>query len=82
MQELIKYVIQIQRKAYNNGHDNMGASIDVKAAALVILDYFKHLNPSQKALQIELSGIDELKYAKTLCAAANKAVRHYIVTLK
>lgn len=82
MQDLIKYVIQIQNKAYNNGHENMGASIDVKAVALDILRYFKHLNPVQKSLEIELSGLDELKYAKPLCSAAHKAVRHFVVTLK
>lgn len=82
MQDLIKYVISIQRKAYNAGHENLGASIDVKAAVLDILQYFKHLNPTQKALEVELLQLDELKYAKPLCSSAHKAVRHFVVTLK
>ena len=82
MQELIKYALGIQRKAYNAGHDNQGASIDVQAAVLDILQYFKHLNPVQKALEVELSTVDELKYAYPLCASAHKAVRHFVVTLK
>lgn len=82
MQELIKFVLGIQRKAYNAGHDNLGASIDVKAAVLDILQYFKHLNPAQKALEAELSQDDTLKYAYPLCSSAHKAVRHFVVTLK
>ncbi|QOI66421.1 rIII lysis inhibition accessory protein [Erwinia phage FBB1] len=82
MQELVKFVLGIQRKAYNAGHENSGASIDVKAAVLDILQYFKHLNPTQKALETELVALDELKYAKPLCSSAHKAVRHFVVTLK
>ena len=78
----IKSILDIQRKAYNAGHENYGASIDVKAEMLDILEYFKHLNPAQTALKTELQEDDNLKYAKQLCSAARKAVRHFIVTLK
>lgn len=82
MNEIIKSILDIKRKSWNAGHENYGASIDVKAEALDILEYFKHLNPSQKALATELASQDELKYAKPLCSAARKAVRHFVVTLK
>lgn len=82
MQENIKHILTIQRQAWRNGHTNYGASIDVQAVMLYFLKYFKHLNPAQKALEEELSQLDELKFAKRLCSRAHKAVRHYIVTLK
>ena len=82
MKDTIKFVLDIQRQSWNNGHENYGASIDVKAAMLDLLGYFKHLNPAQKALEAELKEQDELKYAKPLCAKAHKAVRHFVVTLK
>lgn len=82
MQEHITQVLSVQRQAWNNGHQNYGSSVDVKAAALHFLNYFKHLNPAQKALSDELVATDELKYAKRLCSRANKAVRHFIVALK
>ena len=80
--DTIAFVLNIQHQAWNNGHDNYGASIDVKAAMLDLLEYFKHLNPAQKAVETELKEQDELKYAKPLCAKAHKAVRHFVVTLK
>lgn len=79
---IIKNALDIQRQAWNNGHENYGASIDVHAETLVVLKGFKHLNPLQKALMVELEAKDELKYAKSLCSAARKAVRHFVVTLK
>lgn len=82
MQSIIKSALQAQRKAWEHGHENYGASIDVKAELLSVLKGFKHLNPAQKALEIELSAADELKYAKPLCVFARKGVRHFIVSLK
>ena len=82
MQENINHILTLQRSAWRNGHDNYGASIDVQAATLYFLKYFKHLNPAQKALEEELSQLDELKFAKQLCSRAHKAVRHFVVTLK
>ncbi|UNA02321.1 RIII lysis inhibition accessory protein [Serratia phage SP1] len=79
---IIKNALDIQRQAWNNGHENYGASIDVHAETLSVLKGFKHLNPAQKILLAELEGKDELKYAKSLCSAARKAVRHFVVTLK
>jgi hypothetical protein len=78
----LQHALELQRNAWNNGHENYGASIDVEAEALEILRYFKHLNPAQKALEEELQKLDELKYAKRLCSRAHKAVRHFVVTLK
>ncbi|QPB12387.1 rIII lysis inhibitor accessory [Providencia phage PSTCR6] len=80
--KFVQLALDLQRAAYQNGHENYGASIDVLAEALRILDGFKHLNPAQKALQIELTENDNLKYAKPLCSSARKAVRHFVVTLK
>lgn len=82
MNEQIERILTIQRQAWRFGHDNYGASIDVKAAMLHFLQYFKHLNPAQKALETELLAVDELKYAKRLGSRAQKAVRHFVVTLK
>lgn len=78
----IQSILEIQRAAWARGHENYGSVIDVKASALFFLQYFKHLNPAQKALLDELIQIDELKYAKRLCSRAHKSVRHFIVTLK
>ncbi|EQA7786895.1 hypothetical protein ACX818_001489 [Acinetobacter baumannii] len=82
MEKEIQNILNIQRAAWKRGHENYGSSIDVKAAALHFLQYFKHLNPAQKKLEEILSQEDDLKYAKRLCSRANKSVRHYIVTLK
>ena len=79
---IITNVLSIQRQAWNSGHENYGASIDVQSELLFVLKGFKHLNPLQKALQVELEALDELKYAKVLCSASCKAVRHFVVTLK
>ncbi|QPI13902.1 rIII lysis inhibition accessory protein, rapid lysis phenotype [Serratia phage 4S] len=79
---IIKNALDIQRQAWNNGHENYGASIDVHAESLSVLKGFKHLNPVQKSLMAELESQDFLKYAKPLCSAARKAVRHFVVTLK
>lgn len=78
----LHHALELQRHAWNNGHENYGASIDVEAEALEILHYFKHLNPVQAALASELEAKDELKYAKPLASAARKAVRHFVITLK
>lgn len=78
----ITRILEIQRTAWNHGHDNYGAGIDVQAEALAVLKGFKHLNPAQTAVRVVLEAADELKYAKPLCTSARKAVRHYIVTLK
>lgn len=79
---IIQTALELQRKAYNAGHDNSGASIDVSAEILSVLSGFKHLNPVQANLRDTLSAQDVLKYAYPLCSAARKAVRHYVVTLK
>lgn len=78
----VKTILDIQRNSFQNGHENCGASIDVLAEALKVLEGFKHLNPAQKSLHQELLENDNLKYAKHLSSNARKAVRHYIVTLK
>lgn len=78
----LQHALELQRNAWNNGHENYGASIDVEAEALEILQYFKHLNPAQADLRDILVQKDELKYAKPLASAARKAVRHFIITLK
>ncbi|WPK35726.1 rIII lysis inhibitor accessory [Escherichia phage AV117] len=82
MTKQLQHALELQRHAWNNGHDNYGASIDVEAEALEILRYFKHLNPAQATLASELEAKDELKYAKPLASAARKAVRHFVITLK
>lgn len=78
----LERALDLQRTAWNNGHENYGASIDVLAETLEVLRYFKHLNPAQAILAAELQEKDELKYAKQLGSAARKAVRHFVVTLK
>lgn len=82
MEHEIQHILNIQRSAWSRGHDNYGSVIDVKASMLHFLQYFKHLNPAQKALHDELIALDEIKYAKRLCSRAHKSVRHLIVTLK
>ena len=82
MNKHLNHALELQRNAWNNGHENYGASIDVEAEALEILRYFKHLNPAQATLAAELEAKDELKYAKPLASAARKAVRHFVITLK
>ncbi|ADI96446.1 rIII lysis inhibition accessory protein rapid lysis phenotype [Acinetobacter phage Ac42] len=82
MEQAVNSILNIQRQAWNNGHDNYGSALDVKATMLYFLQYFKHLNPAQKALADELEKIEELKFAKRLCSRAHKSVRHFIVTLK
>ncbi|AND75886.1 lysis inhibition; accessory protein [Escherichia phage WG01] len=82
MNKQLNHALELQRNAWNNGHENYGASIDVEAEALEILRYFKHLNPAQATLAAELEDKDELKFAKPLASAARKAVRHFIITLK
>lgn len=79
---IITTALDLQRKAWNAGHDNYGASIDVEAEILSVLEGFKHLNPAQKTVLADLTEKDELKYAYGLCSAARKAVRHFVVTLK
>lgn len=78
----IKSTLELQRRAWNSGHSNYGASIDVEAEAVSVLEGFKHLNPRQKDLLDTLGAKDELKFAYPICSAARKAVRHYVVTLK
>ena len=82
MNKQLSHALKLQRNAWNHGHENYGASIDVLAEAKDILEYFKHLNPAQTELLVELKEIDELKYAKPLGTAARKAVRHFVITLK
>lgn len=82
MKAKIENILSIQRQAWNKGHDNYGSEIDVLADAKYFLNYFKHLNPAQKAFLAELEQIEDLKFAKKLCSRAHKAVRHMIVTLK
>lgn len=82
MNKQLTHALELQRNAWNNGHENYGASIDIEAEALEILTYFKHLNPAQAELRAQLEVKDELKYAKFLASAARKAVRHFIITLK
>lgn len=79
---IITNALDLQRKAWNAGHDNYGASIDVKSEVLTVLEGFKHLNPAQKVLLETLKLNDTLKYAYPLCSSARKAVRHFVVTLK
>ncbi|ARB06003.1 hypothetical protein fHeYen901_230 [Yersinia phage fHe-Yen9-01] len=82
MNQQLTHALSVQRQAWSNGHENYGASIDVKAEALDILKGFKHLNPVQKQFADELEVQDELKFAKSLCSSSRKIVRHFIVTLK
>lgn len=79
---IIENVLDLQRKAWNAGHSNSGASIDVEAEILAVLKGFKHLNPVQADMRDILAQKDELKYAYALCSSARKAVRHFVVTLK
>lgn len=78
----IQNILDIQRGAWNKGHENYGTELDILGAAKVILDRFKHLNPAQKRLIESINAIDGIKYAKPLCSKANKEVRHLVVTLK
>ncbi|AHI61131.1 rIII lysis inhibitor accessory [Enterobacter phage vB-EclM_KMB17] len=82
MNKQLEHALHLQRNSWNAGHDNYGASIDVYAEALEVLKGFKHLNPVQADLRDVLALKDELKFAKPLCSAARKAVRHFVVTLK
>lgn len=82
MNQQLTHALTVQRQAWTNGHENYGASIDVKAEALDVLKGFKHLNPAQKQVADEFEQQDELKFAKDLCSASRKIVRHFIVTLK
>lgn len=82
MDNKIEHILNIQRSAWRNGHENYGSVIDVLASAKHFLEYFKHLNPKQKSTLKSLQSIDELKYSKKLCSRAHKAVRHLVVTLK
>ncbi|QQG32278.1 rIII lysis inhibition accessory protein, rapid lysis phenotype [Citrobacter phage CkP1] len=79
---VITNILELQHKAWNAGHQNYGASIDVEAEAVSVLEGFKHLNPRQKEYLDILKAKDELKYAYPLCSSARKAVRHFVVTLK
>lgn len=78
----LNHALDLQRTAWNNGHENYGASIDVEAEALEVLNGFKHLNPVQAELRDSLVQKDELKFAKGLASAARKVVRHFVITLK
>lgn len=82
MNTQLTHALSIQRQAWNSGHENYGASIDIHAEAVTVLKSFKHLNPAQKQLAEALAQVDELKFAKPLCSAARKAVRHFVVALK
>ena len=82
MQKQIAHALKLQPNAWNNGHENYGASIDVLSEAKDILEYFKHLNPVQTELLEKLKTNESLKYAKSLGSAARKVVRHYVITLK
>ena len=82
MNKQLTRALELQRSAWNAGHENYGASIDIHAEALEVLKGFKHLNPVQSELRDTLLAQDELKYAKHLGSAARKAVRHFVVTLK
>ena len=82
MHKQLEHALTLQRTAWNAGHENYGASIDVYAEALEVLKGFKHLNPAQAEFRDTLEAMDELKYAKHLGSAARKAVRHFVVTLK
>lgn len=82
MNKQLEHALTLQRNSWNSGHENYGASIDVYAEALEVLKGFKHLNPVQSDLREALVAKDELKFAKSLCSSARKAVRHFVVTLK
>lgn len=82
MNKQLNHALQLQRNAWQHGHENSGASIDVLAEAKTVLESFKHLNPVQTEFLSELKAMDELKFAKHLGTAARKAVRHFIITLK
>ena len=82
MQRAIEKILEIQKSAWENGHENYGTTLDAQASILHFLQYFKHLNPAQRALLDKLSPKLELKYGKKLCSKAHKAARHYVVTLK
>lgn len=82
MQTPVDKILEIQREAWNRGHENYGSIIDVLAAVKHFLEYFEHLNPKQKSLLESLEHVDELKYSKRLCSRANKAARHLVVKLK
>ncbi|ADG60111.1 lysis inhibition; accessory protein [Acinetobacter phage Acj9] len=82
MDEKIQHILNIQRQAWNRGHENYGTTLDVLASAKHYLEYFKHLNPAQKRALEAINRVDEIKYAKRLCSRAHKAVRHLVVSLK
>lgn len=82
MNKQLTKALELQRNAWNSGHENYGASIDIYAEAMEVLKGFKHLNPAQSEFRDTLEAMDELKYAKHLGSAARKAVRHFVVTLK
>lgn len=78
----IQNILEIQREAWNKGHENYGTEIDILGAAQKILKRFNHLNPRQKRALESINVVDAVKYAKPLCSRANKEVRHLVVTLK
>lgn len=75
-------ILKIQRDAWNRGHENYGSHIDVLASVKHYLEYFDHLNPAQQKFLDRIKSNPDLKYAKKLCSKANKASRHFVVSLK
>lgn len=82
MHNTIAQALEHQRKAWNFGHENYGASIDVLAEMQTVMSKFKYLNPKQKELMVRLEQNDTLKYAKRLGSSARNVVHQFIVSLK
>lgn len=80
--KVVTNALTVQRRAWNFGHENYGASIDVLAEMKVVLSKFKYLNPKQKELAETLSRYPEIKYAKRMGSAARNTVHQFVVTLK
>ena len=85
LDRLVAIGIKLQRVAYNTGHDNKGASIDVLAYILKEFDDIKRYARNRR-VQYLISEIktwdlanDALKYAKPLAQNTRLSVRREIL---
>lgn len=77
--DLISKAVKVQQVAYNNGHENQGASIDVVAEIYKTCTHNKYRGNREAGdllMQIHNSDFeDSLKYAKPLCFKAKSIIR-------
>ena len=53
MNKQLTKALELQRNAWNSGHENYGASIDIYAEALEVLKGFKHADYTRLHMPIE-----------------------------